>query len=192
MSRLPRILLLGDSIRKSYEPHVRRLLTQRAEVVGPEENGQYSLYTLQGLDAWIRELGRPDIVHWNNGIHDAGHNPERDPVQFPLDVYRANLQAILDVLLTLTPHVVWAATTPVHPASPFRRDQWSWRNSEIEIYNQAASELMAARGIAVNDLHRLVLDHVDAYLADDQLHLSPAGEYACAQAVVNAVGQYLS
>ena len=64
----PRVLLLGDSIRRSYEPHVRRLLAGRAEVVGPAENGQYSLYTLKGLHRWIKALGRPHIVHWNNGI----------------------------------------------------------------------------------------------------------------------------
>ncbi len=191
MSDLPRVLLLGDSIRKSYEPHVRRLLAGRAEVVGPAENGQYSLYTLHGLDSWIRELGRPDIVHWNNGIHDVGHNPERDPVQFPIDLYQENLQSILGVLQTLTPHVVWASTTPVHPARPFRENQWSWRNGEIEQYNQTASELMAAHGIAVNDLHQLVLDHAEEYLAEDQLHLSCAGERACAEAVAQTIGRYL-
>ncbi len=192
MSPLPKVLLLGDSIRKSYEPHVRRLLAERAEVVGPDENGQYSLYTLHGLDRWIRELGRPDVVHWNNGIHDVGHNPERDPVQFPPDVYRSNLAAILDVLQKWTPRIIWAATTPVHPARPFREDQWSWRNREIEEYNQIASNLMQAHGIAVNDLYRLVLDSVDEYLGEDQLHLSSAGERACARAVVKALGAYLS
>ena len=42
MSDLPRVLLLGDSIRMSYQPHVAELLAGRAVVVGPADNCQYS------------------------------------------------------------------------------------------------------------------------------------------------------
>ena len=75
MPKLPKVLLLGDSIRMSYQPHVARLLSDRAEVVGPVDNCQYSLYTLSSLDRWIAALGKPDIVHWNNGIHDYRTQP---------------------------------------------------------------------------------------------------------------------
>ena len=135
MSNLPRVLLLGDSIRMSYEPHVARLLGGKAEIVGPADNCEYCLYTLSSLDRWIRDLGRPDIVHWNNGIHDSGHNPGRSPVQIPVDMYRANLKFILDRLTALTP-----------------------------------SEL----------------------LCEDQLHLSEAGQEACARAVADCVSTFLS
>ena len=46
MSDLPKVLLLGDSIRMSYQPLVAQLLEGRATVVGPADNCQYSLYTL--------------------------------------------------------------------------------------------------------------------------------------------------
>ena len=75
MPNAPRLLLLGDSIRMSYQPHVAQLLDGKVEVTGPAENCQFSLYTLSSLNRWIDELGQPEIVHWNNGIHDAGHNP---------------------------------------------------------------------------------------------------------------------
>ena len=104
----------------SYQPHAARLLARTGRVVGPAENGQYSRYTLDSLDRWIRELGRPDVVHWNNGLHDVGHNPDRTPIQFPLDEYAANLEAILDNLREWTPRVIWATTTPVHPDRPCR------------------------------------------------------------------------
>lgn len=77
MSDIPKVLLLGDSIRMNYQPHVARLLDGRAHVVGPSDNCQYSGYTLASLDRWIGELGCPEIIHWNNGIHDAGRNPDR-------------------------------------------------------------------------------------------------------------------
>ena len=73
--KLPRVMLLGDSIRMSYQPLVAELLAGRAEVFGPRVNGRFALFTLTSIPDWIAEFGRPDLVHWNNGIHDAGYNP---------------------------------------------------------------------------------------------------------------------
>lgn len=191
MDALPRVLLLGDSIRMSYQPHVARLLEGRAVVVGPADNCQYSLYTLSSLDRWITELGPPDIVHWNNGIHDAGHNPHRSPVQIPRQVYRDNLEFILGRLRAVTPRVIWATTTPIHPRRPFRDTEWSWRNEEIDEYNAAARQVMEARGVPIDDLHGLVWEHLEEFLSEDQLHLSAAGQQACARAVASAVSACL-
>ncbi|MCD4679959.1 MAG: SGNH/GDSL hydrolase family protein [Bacteroidales bacterium] len=187
MSNIPRILLLGDSIRINYQPHVAHLLDGKANVVGPVENCQYSLYTLSSLDRWIATLGQPDIVHWNNGLHDSGYNPSRSPIQIPIDMYRANLEFILDRLTALTSNVIWATITPVHPKRPFRNTEWSWHNGEIDQYNNAARELMNSRGIPVNDLHTLVWDNVSEFMREDQLHLSETGQKACARAVFNCV-----
>ena len=187
MRDTPKLLLLGDSIRMSYQPEVTRLLDGRAEVVGPADNCQYSLYTLSSLNRWISELGSPDIVHWNNGIHDSGHNPARSPVQIPIDVYRANLEFILDRLTALTSKVIWATSTPVHPDWPFNDTGWSWRNEEIDQYNEVALELMQSRDVPVNDLHTLVWDNVSEFLSEDLLHLSDAGQKACAKAVADCV-----
>lgn len=192
MSRVPKVLLLGDSIRMSYQPIVARELEGIAEVVGPEENCQYSLYTLSSLDRWVNALGRPDIVHWNNGIHDVGHNPNRFPVQMPIKMYRANLQLILMRLREMTPHVIWATTTPVHPNRPFLNDQWSWRNEEIDRYNATAVDLMKKYDVFINDLHAVVLGNVNEYLAEDQFHLSVTGQQKCAEAAVKVIKRYAS
>jgi len=192
MPKLPKVLLLGDSIRMSYQPHVARLLSDRAEVVGPADNCQYSLYTLSSLDGWIEALGKPDIVHWNNGIHDSGHNPARSPIQIPIDVYRTNLESILDRLTALTPNVIWATITPVHPDRPFRDTEWAWRNEEIDQYNEVAQTLIESRGVLINDLHTLVWNNVSEFLSEDQLHLSESGQEVCARAVVDCVATFLS
>jgi len=189
---MKRVMLLGDSIRMSYQAPVARRLADEAEVWGPEENCQYSLYTLSALPRWLGQFQEPAVVHWNNGIHDVGHNPHRAPVQMPLEVYRANVGHILDVLLPTRARVVWATMTPVHPQRPFRPDQWSWRNGEIDAYNAAALEVVTARGIPVNDLHGLVQADPDGLLSEDQLHLSEAGVEACADAVAAAVRRELT
>jgi len=187
MGEKPKVLLLGDSIRMSYQPIVAEILRDVAEVVGPSDNCQFSLYTLSSLQRWFDELGRPDVVHWNNGIHDAGHNPNRSPVQIPLDVYAKNIEFILRQLLETGARVVWATTTPVHPARPFYDDQWAWRNEEIDRYNAAALEIMGRYGIPVNDLHSIVMSNPDRLLSEDQLHLSEKGQRKCAEAVAAAV-----
>lgn len=192
MPDIPTLLLLGDSIRMSYQPLVAHLLEGRAEVVGPADNCQYSLYTLSSLDRWIGEFGQPDIVHWNNGIHDSGHNPNRCPVQIPIEMYRANLEFILGRLTAMTPNLIWATITPVHPDRPLRDTEWSWRNEEIDRYNDVARELMESRNVPIDDLHALVWSNVAEFLSEDQLHLSEAGQAACAQAVVESVSPYLA
>ena len=187
----PRVLLLGDSIRNSYQPLVAEMLRGAAEVVGPAENCQFSLYTLAALNRWLEQLGRPDIVHWNNGLHDVGHNPQRRPAQIPLDMYCANLEFIHRRLRESDALIIWATTTPVHPDAPFRTTQWAWRNEEIDRYNQAALELMSRHGVAVNDLHSIVAADPDRMLCEDQLHLSEFGKQKCAEAVAGAIRKHL-
>jgi lysophospholipase L1-like esterase len=171
----------------SYEGIVKNKLSDKAQVIGPQDNGQFSLYTLASLDRWIDNLGKPTIVHWNNGLHDCGHNPMRNPVQIPIEMYISNLKFILDYLKRLTPHVVWATTTPVQPDYPFRNDGWYWQNEEINQYNQASIELMSKYDVPINDMHKLVFDNIDQYLCEDKLHLSELGQEACANSVLEAI-----
>ena len=69
MASIPRVMLIGDSIRMSYQPHVARLLEGKAEVVGPKGNCAHSAVTLEFLDQWVEDLGRPE----QSGIWLRGH-----------------------------------------------------------------------------------------------------------------------
>ena len=51
---------------------------------------------------------------------------------------------------------------------------------------------MAELEIPINELHAVVAADVDTLLADDQLHLSEAGQAACAEAVCGVVREQLS
>jgi lysophospholipase L1-like esterase len=191
---LPKVLLLGDSIRMSYQPLVADRLAGKAEVVGPAVNGQFSLHTLASLGHWFETLGTPDVVHWNNGIHDAGHNAMRSPRQIPLDDYVGNLGHIIQrIHENRTKHLIFATSTPPHPDKPFDPDtpNWSWKHGDIERYNAAAVEVMSKHNVPVNDLYRIVAADPDRMLDADQLHLSDEGKARCADAVVQAVSAYL-
>jgi lysophospholipase L1-like esterase len=191
MNNKKKVLLLGDSIRISYQSSVADMLKDIAEVVGPEENCQFSAYTLASLDRWIEQLGKPDIVHWNNGIHDVGHNPDRQPIQYPLNEYISNLRGIITKLNKTGAKIIFATSTPVHPNRPFKNTEWAWRNDEIAGYNEGAVELMKSKCIPINDLHAVVAENYDVYLSEDMLHLSQEGIKKCAETVVNAIKPYL-
>jgi hypothetical protein len=47
------VLRLGESIRGSYQAPVTEILEGKAEVVGPADNCQYSLFTLSSLDRCV-------------------------------------------------------------------------------------------------------------------------------------------
>lgn len=189
---IPKIMLLGDSIRMSYQPLVAEELAGRANVVGPRVNGRFALFTLTSIPDWIAELGRPDIIHWNNGIHDAGYNPARSPVQIPLEHYVGNLELIIrHIRSNITEKLVFATSTPPHPRMPFTTKGWSWKQGDIELYNEAARTLMGRFNVPVNDLHALVSADPDRCLCDDQLHLSEEGKARCAKAVITSVNTFL-
>lgn len=185
---MARVMLIGDSIRNSYQQRVTDLLgADGHEVWGAPGNSQFTLYTLASLGTWLGLFPDPDVVHWNNGLHDIGHNPNRAPMQMPLEVYAGNLRFIGRQLLATGARVVFASSTPVHPDRPFRDDQWSWRNEEIDAYNEAARAVMAELEIPVNELHAVIVADVERFLSEDQLHLSDAGQAACADAVAAVV-----
>ena len=191
VARKPRVLLLGDSIRMNYEPLVRESLEGLAEVVSPAENCQYSLYTLTSLQRWLDELGTPDIVHWNNGLHDLGYNPDRLPKQIPIELYLAHIETILNQLQDTGAQVIWATTTPPHPEFRFSEARWSWKIEDVDRYNAAALEIMRKYDVPVNDLNSIVISAPERYISSDLIHLSQAGQQKCAESTVKAISAYL-
>ena len=192
MAASPKVLLLGDSIRMSYQPAVAELLGDRAEVVGPAENCQFSLYVLACIYRWLDEVGVPDIVYWNIGLHDVGHSPSRKPVQIPVEDYVGNLEFLLEIFRNRTDRVIWATSTPVHPDHHAVEGKWVWYNDQIKQYNAAAAELMTRHNVPIDDLHAVVAADPDKYICDDKIHLSSQGVEACAQSVAKAIEPHLA
>ncbi|MFG1735224.1 SGNH/GDSL hydrolase family protein [Paenibacillus sp. 843] len=182
---MKRILLLGDSIREGYEPYVRERLAGLAEVVAPGENGRFSFYTLWGVNLWMKELGTPDIVHWNNGLWDVHHEAPMVETLTPITDYVTHLKRIAHELQRTGAHIVFATTTPVHPESAGRS------NEEIHAYNQAAIEALVPMGITIHDLNARVKEDLNGYLSYDRLHLNEKGYRMCADSVAEVLGRYL-
>ena len=113
---LPKVVLLGDSIRLSYTPHVEKALTGQATIISPKANGGDSSRVVKNLDEWaIRE--QPAFVHFNCGIHDIKKSKTNGTFQVPPAEYEANLRKIVERLRGETNAVViFALTTPVGDA----------------------------------------------------------------------------
>ena len=67
--KLPRVLLIGDSISMGYTLPVRKMLAGTANVHRVPENAGDTARGLEKLDAWLGD--KPwDVIHFNFGLHD--------------------------------------------------------------------------------------------------------------------------
>src|SRR5581483_9372410 len=153
---LPRVLLLGDSIRLGYAPLVAKKLAGKAEVISPAENGGDTANTLRLLDKWLAD-GRPLVVHVNCGLHDLKFGKKTQAHQVPPDRYEANLKAIVERLRKATPHVVFATTTPIlDDRHAGRKADFDRFDKDVKAYNERAVRVMLELGVPVDDLYRIV------------------------------------
>lgn len=184
---MKKVILLGDSIRLSYNGRVRQLLDGRADVWGPADNCRFAKYTLWCVNGWISEGAQnaPDVIHWNNGIWDTFKISENLPVFTPLDEYLHTIEQIHTELKKFNAQILFATTTPV--GEKFTADD----NAVIDRYNEAVILLMKRLGVPVNDLNKVIKADMQKYIGDDLLHLSEAGVEAAARQVASFIGNYL-
>lgn len=186
---MTRVVLLGDSIRLHYQPHVADALTPLGyEVLGPPRNGGTSANLLAHLETWALAPG-PDLVHLNAGLHDLRRDPRTDLPQVSLADYAANLDRIFARLAQAGVPAIWASCTPIdearHDAARFSRR----READVEAYNGAARVVAMARGVEVNDLFGAVeAAGGRRLLAEDGVHFTEEGYRFLAERVAAAVG----
>lgn len=182
---LPRVLLIGDSISMGYTLPVRALLKDRANVHRIPQNGGPTKTGLARLDAWLGS-GPWQVIHFNHGIHDVKIMPDGRPQVSPAD-YEANLRAIVARLKTTGARLIFALSTPI----PDNLRSGSRRfASEIE-YNAIASRVMRENGVAINDLHALVLPRFPELQVPGDLHYKPEGSAFLARHVAAAIAAVL-
>ena len=107
---LPKVVLVGDSIRMSYAPLVEKELAGKAVIISAKANGGDSNNVLKNLDEWVTRQ-QPAVVHFNCGIHDTKKFKSTGRFQVPPDQYEANLRKIVDRIRSQTKATVLFATT---------------------------------------------------------------------------------
>src|SRR5581483_3119952 len=111
--RLPRVLLIGDSISVGYTVPTRELLAGKANVDRIPENGGSTGRGLEKIDAWLG-AGPWDVIHFNWGLHDIRRVEGNQPAA--LAAYEKRLRALIKKLQATRATLIWASTTPVPEA----------------------------------------------------------------------------
>lgn len=182
------VVLLGDSIRLGYQPWVARLLGERAQVWGPDQNGETTLKTLEHLDAWAISRD-PDVIHFNCGLHDLKRLPDAPGCLVSLDDYRRHLRAIITRLRADTQAtLIWATTTPVDDARHQNWKSFVRREADVLAYNEAGREVATQLGVRINDLHACITQAgLLNVLKNDGVHFLPEGDQRLARQVADAI-----
>ncbi|MEZ6067207.1 MAG: SGNH/GDSL hydrolase family protein [Planctomycetaceae bacterium] len=192
----PKVVLLGDSIRLSYAPTVIRELEGRAVVVHPQANGQDSANLLKHLQEWVI-AEKPDVVHFNCGIHDTKKDKATGGFQVPPEQYAANLREIVETIRRETSAtVIFATTTPIidDRAASKRQDRsYELLDASIEQYNAIAVEVMRELKVPVDDLRAVCGDARERaeLMNDDGVHFGAAGQERLGKAVAVCLLQHL-
>ncbi len=170
--RLPRVLLIGDSVSRGYTLPVRAALAGRANVHRAPENCGPTANGLKKLDVWLG-AGRWDAIVFNFGIHDRAT---------PLADYTARLEQLVARLQATGARLVWASTTPI-PDDPAKKQT----AASIVERNAAAAVVMARHGIPVADLFAAITPRLAALQNPADVHFNAAGYDFLGRQVADAV-----
>ena len=162
------IILLGDSIRISYESFVRETLADDAMIYAPDENCKFAQYLLRHAHDWKHKNQWPtdaDLVHWNAGLWDVLELYEDGPLT-TLTHYEELISRIDRRLRRLFPHakMVFATSTAVLDDGFSQNCKRS--NAVIEQYNAAALRALSQTDTVINDLYALTRTCPPSYYTD--------------------------
>ena len=189
---MKRVTLIGDCIRRDYQPTVRDELSDIAVVCGPEETIKTTRDVLAHLDEWVL-CPRPDLFHFNCGLHEIRRFRPGDPQTVPLPEFRRNLDEIFRRIRENTETAVtWAHTTPIFHERRDKLNTYGRLETDVLEYNAAASEVAGRYGVRVVDLHRLTHESgMERYMARNGLHFTPEGYVMLGQAVAQSIREEL-
>jgi len=193
---LPKVVLVGDSIRLGYAPIVAKQLEGKAVIVSPPANGGDSINVLKNLEAWVIRA-QPAIVHFNCGIHDTKLFKKTGKFQVSPEQYEANLRKIVERIRKETKaKVIFATTTPImdeRAAKSRTKADYELLDASIRQYNVIAAKVMKELDVPVIDLNALLTDaDIRAKLmSSDGVHFQTEGREELGKSVAAFIAKQL-
>ena len=165
-SKLPRVLLIGDSITMNYGPEVEKRLNNKASVARLGSSAFISDPMLLAEITLVLDSMKFDLIHFNNGMHGWQHSEEE---------YR---QAFPEFLATIQKHapgakLIWATTTPLKVSTPVKPGEGHPSDERIAARNAIALEFLKPLNIPVDDLNTLMAGHPEWH--SDNVHFNKDG-----------------
>ena len=158
--KLPRVLLIGDSVSRGYTQPTRVTLAGKANVHRAPANCGPTASGLKNLDVWLG-AGKWDVIHFNFGIHDRA-TPAAD--------YVKRLEEIVVRLEKTGAKLIWASTTPI-PDNPAQKQT----AQSVVDKNALAAEVMAKHGIPTDDLFGAMTPRLKEFQPPLDVHYTGAG-----------------
>jgi lysophospholipase L1-like esterase len=174
--KLPRVLLIGDSVSRGYTQAARKSLAGKVNVHRAPENCGPTANGLKKLDVWLGD-GHWDVIHFNFGIHDRAT---------PVADYTLRLEQLVERMQKTGAKLVWASTTPIPDDPPKNQTAAS-----IVERNQAAAEVMEKRSVATDDLFTAITPHLAEMQNPHDVHYNAAGYDFLGQQVAASIGEVL-
>jgi len=184
--KLPRVLLIGDSISIGYTVPVRELLKGKANVHRIPGNGGPTTNGLANLKKWLDDR-KWDVIHFNWGLHDLKFMPDGTRQVAPED-YEKNLRELVRQLKATGAKLIWASTTPVPKGkvSPPREP------SDVVAYNAIAKKIMDENQVTTDDLYGFALPQLGKMQRPVNVHFTEEGSQTLAREVVRCIEAALS
>lgn len=203
---LPNVLILGDSISVGYTRPLRKLLEGKANVfrpmnaagTGPANCGD-TLMGLNGIDAWLAQQPKWDVIHFNWGLwdlsyrnpHTKGRSGTMDKVNgqqsIPPEEYGENLEKLVLKLKATGAKLIWRNTTLVPEGEKGRKV-----GDDVK-YNEVAAKIMQKHGIATDDLWTLSKSFdASLFSAPGNVHYTAEGYKRLAEQVAGSIQKALS
>jgi hypothetical protein len=179
-AKLPRVLLIGDSILNGYQGQATKLLAGKANVdlwVNPYNQSEH----VNKLLAEVLANGPYDVVLFNMGLHGWQEGRIKPGTFEPLT------KGYVEVLRTKLPKakLLWASSTPV-TAKGKPTEINPEINPNIVEQNRMAAKVMAEMGVPVVDFYGLLIDKREL-ARGDMFHWTGPAYGLIAQAAVDAI-----
>lgn len=204
-----KVLLIGDSISLDYSPVMKKYL--RGDIViysrpGTEEayknldlpiggNGGDSRRVLNYIKE-LRDTGALDCKYFffNCGLHDIKRERPDENLQIDESTYRANLQAIMDIMREKGIKTVFMTTTEADGSRyPIEKMPFTRRAEDVLAYNEIARDVMKKNGADVIDLYQFTHDLglTGNALFRDHTHFRPDVIEAQAKYLAGEINSYV-
>jgi len=161
--KLPRVLVIGDSISMNYHEAAKAALKGIANYHRNEGNAGSSANGVSKAELWLgnhHEKGLHwDVIQLNHGLHDLKQSYDAasdtwGDYTIPITEYKANLEKEIAILRTTGAKLIWCSTTPVPNSN---MGTFARRKGACAEFNAAALEVIHRHpDILVNNLHAVV------------------------------------
>lgn len=159
--KLPRVLLIGDSVSRGYTLPARVALERKANVHRAPENCGPTSNGIKKMEVWLGE-GKWDVIHFNFGIHDRKTSAKD---------YENRLELIVKQLKATGAKLIWASTTPIPPDT---KDGPEATTAIIE-KNRIAADIMKKNMVHVNDLFDFITPQLSKVQNPMDVHFKSEG-----------------